>query len=69
MIADALIDPLEFDLELLRGEPHGAEHTETAGFTDGDHDVAAVGEREDGKLDTELIAEGSVHDRAPWASD
>jgi hypothetical protein len=29
----------------------------------GDDDVTTVGEREDGELDTELIAEGSVHNR------
>ena len=62
-VADALVDPVQFDFQLLGGEPDGAEHPETAGFADRDDHVATVGEREDGELDAQFVAEGSVHDR------
>ena len=61
MVADVLVDPVELDLELLRGVSDSAEHPETAGLTDGHHDVTAVGESEDRKLDIEVVADGRVH--------
>ena len=61
VVADVLVDPVAFDLELLRGEAHRAEHTETSGLAHRDHHVAAVGEGEDRELDAELVAQGSMH--------
>ncbi len=61
MVADVLIDPVELDLELLRSEADGAKHPEAARFAYRDDDIAAVCEREDRKLDAELVADGSVH--------
>ena len=63
MVTDVGVDPVQFDLELFGGEPHRAQHTEAPGFADGDHDIAAVGEREDGELDPELVAKCGVHER------
>ena len=65
VVADALVDPVEFDLQLFRGVADGSENPVPAGLADGDHDVAAVGEREDGELDAEFVAEGSVHEGTP----
>ena len=56
VIADAFVDPVEFDLKLFGGVSHGAENPIAAGFADGHHDVAAMGERENRKLDTEFVA-------------
>ena len=61
VVADVLVDPVQLDLELLRGEADRAEHAEAAGLAHGDDDVAAVGEREDRELDAELVADGGVH--------
>ena len=51
MVADVLVDPVQLDLELLRGEADRAQHAEAAGLADGDDNVPAVGEREDRVLD------------------
>ena len=56
-----LVDPVEFDLELLGGESDGAEHAEAAGLADRDHHIAAVREGEDRELDAEVVADGRVH--------
>ena len=61
MVADVLVDPLELDLEFLRGEADRPQHTETAGLAHRDDDIAAVRERENRKLDAEFVADGSVH--------
>jgi hypothetical protein len=61
MIADVLVDPVEFDLELLGGEADSAEDAETARLADRHHHVTAVREREDRKLDVEVVADGGVH--------
>jgi hypothetical protein len=61
VVADVLVDPVEFYLELLGGEADGAEHAESTRLADGDDHVAAVCEGEDRELDAELIAEGGVH--------
>ena len=61
MVADPLVDPVEFDLELLRRVADGAEDSVPTRLAHRDHDVAAVGEREDRELDAELVAKGSVH--------
>src|SRR5262249_29847887 len=51
----------ELDLQLLGGETDRAQHAESAGLADGDHDIAAVGKGEDRELDAKLIANGGVH--------
>ena len=61
VVADVLIDPVEFDLELFRREADGAQHAETAGLAHRDDDVAAVREGEDRELDAEFVAEDRVH--------
>lgn len=61
VVADVFIDPVELDLQLLRREPNCSEHTKTTSFADGDHHIAAVSEGKNRKLDTELVANGSVH--------
>ena len=61
MVTDVLVDPVQLDLELLRGEADRAEHTEATCLAHGDDDVTAVGEREDRELDVELVADGGVH--------
>ena len=61
MVTDVLVDPVQLDLELLRGEADRAEHAEATRLAHGDDDVTAVGEREDRELDVELVADGGVH--------
>ena len=61
MVTDVLIDPVEFDLQLFRRESDRTQHPESAGLAHGDHDVAAVGEREDGELDAEIVTDWGVH--------
>ena len=61
MVADVVVDPVELDLELLRGEADRAEHSEAARLADRDHDIAAVRECEDRELDIEVVADGRVH--------
>ena len=56
MVADVVVDPGAFDLELFGCEPDRAQHPEPAGTADGNDHVAAVGEREDRELDTQLVA-------------
>ena len=60
-----LVDPGQFDLELLGGEADGAEDADATGVGDGGDDVAAVGEGEDGELDAQLAADLGVHGQAP----
>ena len=62
LVAHVLVDPLELDLELLGREADGAQDAEPAAARDGGDDVAAMGERENGELDAELVAERGVHD-------
>ena len=61
MVADVLVDPVQFDLELFGREADRAEHPEAAGLAHGDDDVTAVGEREDRELDAQFVADGGVH--------
>src|SRR5262249_31392397 len=60
-IADALVDPGQLALELLRREADRAEHAEAAGPADRDHHVAAVGEGEDGDVDAQAGAQLGLH--------
>ncbi|SLC86937.1 Uncharacterised protein [Mycobacteroides abscessus subsp. massiliense] len=61
VIADVLVDPVQLDLELLRGESDGAQDAEASGLTYRDDNIAAVGEGENRELDAELVADGGVH--------
>src|SRR5262249_40593674 len=61
VVADVLVDPVQLDLQLLGREAHCAQHAETPGLADCDHDIAAVGEGEDRKLDAKLVANRGVH--------
>ena len=63
VVADALIDPVQFDLQLFGGVSHGAQNSVPAGFADGYDDVATMSEGENRELDTEFVAKGGVHDR------
>jgi hypothetical protein len=65
LIAHVLVDPLELDLELLGREAHRAQHAEATGLAHGRHDVATVGEGEDGEFDAESVAELGVHGDPP----
>src|ERR1700756_2349216 len=61
MVPDALVDPIEFDLELVRCEADGAQHAEATGLAHGDDDVAAVREGEDREFDSQRLADGGAH--------
>ena len=61
IVAHVLVQPFELDLELLGGEADGAEDADAAGVGHRGHDVAAVGEGEDGELDAESVADLGVH--------
>ena len=62
LVADALVDPRQLGLELLRRESHRAEHPHSPGLADGHHDVAAVGEREDRDVNPEKVTDLGSHD-------
>ena len=61
LVADVLVDPSELHLELLGSEADGTEDADAPGVGDRGHDVAAVGEGEDGELDAQLAADFGVH--------
>ena len=58
---DVLVDPLQLELELLRAIGHGAQHPEPTGPAHRRHDVAAMAERKDGKLDPQPLTDLSLH--------
>ncbi len=62
LVAHVLVDPLELHLELLGGEPDGAENAEATRIADGGHHVATVGEGEDRELDAKVVAKVGVHE-------
>jgi hypothetical protein len=68
LVAHVLVDPFELHGELLGGEPHRAQHAQTAGPAHLDHDVATVGEGEDGNLYAQPLADLRSHD-APSCSE
>ena len=59
--AHVLVDPAEFDLELVRRKGERAEDAEAAGPADRRDDVATVAESEDGELDAEQVTDAGVH--------
>ncbi len=56
-----LLDPGQVDLELVWCVSHGTQHPKPTGVRDCCHDVAAVAEREDGKLHSKHFADPGVH--------
>lgn len=60
-----LVDPAQLLIELLRGVGGTPEYAETARIRHGGHDVAAVAEGEQRKVDAVLLANGSLHVAAP----
>src|SRR5690606_25071811 len=64
-VADVVVEPREFHLEVLGAEADRPEDAEPAGPAHGGDDVAAVAEGEDRELDSELVAELGAHGRSP----
>src|SRR5262249_25354092 len=60
-VADVLVDPAAFDLELIGRKPDRSEHPQAAGAADGRDHVATVAEREDGKRDAQARADLGAH--------
>ncbi len=60
-VADLALDPVELDVELLRGEGDGTEHTHTARLAHRRDDVTAMAEGEDRELDAEQVAHWGPH--------
>ena len=60
LVADVLVDPVEFFLQLLGGKAHRAQHADAAGLAHRHHHVAAVGEGEDRVVDAEFSHSGLV---------
>ena len=58
---DVLVDPVQFDLELLGAEGQRTEHTEPTGIGDRCHDIATVGEGEDGELNPQTLRDRCAH--------
>jgi len=58
---DVLVDPVQLDLELLGTECQRTEHAESTGIGDRGHDIAAVGEGEDGELDPQPLRDRCAH--------
>jgi hypothetical protein len=56
-----LVDPGQFNLELIGAEGQGAEHAIATGPTDLGHDVTAMGEGEERELDAESVTDWSEH--------
>src|SRR4051812_27940763 len=52
-----VVDPVELDLEFVGCERKRAEYAEPTGPADRGNDIATMREREDRKLDTELVAD------------
>jgi hypothetical protein len=58
---DVLVDPAQFSLELFGGKGGCAQHTESAGFGDRNHHVAAVRESENRQFTAQSSAQWSFH--------
>ncbi len=56
LVADTLIDPLQFGFELLDGEAYGAQDPKTACLADLDDDVPAMGECKNWNVDSKPVA-------------
>ncbi len=69
LAVDVLVDPFEIDFQALRGVGDGAQHAEAAGVRHRRHDVAAMAESEQGKLDSELPAQSRLHPTFPLRQD
>src|ERR1700761_8620805 len=56
-----IVDPFQFLLDGFRRMRGGAEHAEAAGTADRRHHVAAVAEGQQGKFNSEHLADGRFH--------
>ena len=61
LAADVLVDPLQFELELVGRERERAEHAHAAGVRHCRDDIATVRERKDRELDAERLRETVLH--------
>ena len=59
---DALVDPVEFDIQLAWRHPCRAQHPEASSLADLDDDVPAMGEGKKRELDTQHLANTIIHD-------
>jgi hypothetical protein len=67
LVTDLVLDPLELHAQVPERVSGHAEHAESPRLRDGRRYVAAVGEGEDGKLETQLRRELRVHRIPPGA--
>jgi len=58
---DVIVDPLQFELELIERERGCAQHAETARPADASHHVAAVTESQQREIDAEHLADRCLH--------
>src|SRR5262249_3153222 len=58
---DMTIDPLQFEIQLVRGKGRGPEYPETAGTADRRHDVAAVTECNQGEVHAQHFTDAGFH--------
>jgi len=61
LAVDVRIDPREFFFQPVRRKGYGAEHAHAACLGDGHHDVAAMGEGDERKLDAQHVADWGIH--------
>ncbi len=61
LVADVLVDPIEFDCERLGREADRAQHAQTTRVRYGCNDVATVGEGKDREFDAEAFADFGTH--------
>ena len=61
MIADMLIYPVQFFLELLRRKAYRTEYADASRLADGDHHITAMGKGEDRHVDAQFFAKFGLH--------
>ena len=61
LAVDVIVDPFQFLLDRFGRMRGGAEHAETAGAADRGHHVAAMAEGEQGKFDSQHVADRRFH--------
>jgi hypothetical protein len=69
LAVDLLLDPVELHAQGVEGVPRHAEHAETAGLRHGSRHIAAMGEGEDGKLESHVLGELGPHGILPLRGD
>jgi len=65
LVADLLLDPLKLNFELLWRERDRAEDAEAARLADLRDHIAAMAERENRKVDAQLLRDGGFHGASP----